>query len=826
MKATAKQHFEDPRSRGYMLEDVTRHRSVSCRVQKVFTIMNKKEAAKYMGQDIKAKDPAVKTVEIINQQEEAESVMVFADEQQPHRKLILESDVGEDTKVHLMDAETHVHADQGKFTMTASTTKRMRDSDIASLLTPGAAHQIVTPEEYREKLLKKHCRVPHTGPENEQSRSEFQDDEGAKSAEVINVYGEEDSALACAASSSMASGLERHASQMLGTGEPAESPPAKDACAKKRLSAKGKPGTSPSTPGGSACSGASAAGLVRVASSDNLAAETDVCSMPDQYLTDSQICTKWVRKLDLQETLEGKKLGVQRSHALNAVKKVEVSYGNIIKGHVALFDMAKLLSAEEQPFASVEDIVSAVKELSENHDLKWPRDVLQALHERQANHLQDCATSVLAVMSSDAFAMLPAVEAVDKIRKHFRSTTQKPLAMIASALADSSYWLERITTFIQVTCTLKVHRNRIDDLQAFVKTELVQTQDEALKLLEMVRSLVYLQEELASSESMKELSTPMAGRVSSFWQGAKEHLHTAEPAVSVKTLQELLSEAELAFPQQAPFAAFTLELAEILKTKSGEEKIRKLMEIMPDLWDMQDLTQYDDEKNEAIMETMGACRGLKMSAADSGLYRHEMLELAKKLPGIIEDNHSLALRLEKVLRHGLEWMDPEFEKHLFAKNCSLMRLRECVDAYKCEHSSVLNMVQDDPSKSRLADMMRAEKSVIEKDWVGAEVASRIMKEARHLKEESKKIVVDGARACLAQAVADLRPHAGGGPGGQAWCEGVPNDWASVMAAANSTLMQSNGGKVKSLLDPVDEVPARKFPRNSTQTSYCLNSLLC
>ena len=37
--------------------------------------------------------------------------------------------------------------------------------------------------------------------------------------------------------------------------------------------------------------------------------EVDVNSVADQYLTDSQVVTKWVGKLRLQSTLEGKKLG-------------------------------------------------------------------------------------------------------------------------------------------------------------------------------------------------------------------------------------------------------------------------------------------------------------------------------------------------------------------------------------------------------------------------------------------------------------------------------------------------------------------------------------
>ena len=270
-------------------------------------------------------------------------------------------------------------------------------------------------------------------------------------------------------------------------------------------------------------------------------------------------------------------MGVQRTHALNAIKKIEPCYANILKGHVALYDMARLLCADEQAWASAEEVQNAVQELQGRDDIVWPVDVLQALHERRAGQLQtqvkaemqetvfkeflnhmrpypleiddgevqlpwpklstirlresvklqlyskalvegiivplimegepsckkmlelmkmlettlqqhlmedldddvvrlcsdlvDCATTVRAVMTTDAFAMLPAVESVDKIRKHFRVPNQKPLAMIANALAESTFWVDKITTFIQLTCTVKVHKQRIDELQTFVQSE-------------------------------------------------------------------------------------------------------------------------------------------------------------------------------------------------------------------------------------------------------------------------------------------------------------------------------------------------------------------
>ena len=243
LKDLARKHYEEPQTRGFLLTDVSRDTWVNAKVQRSYVIMNKKEASKAMGQDIRSKDPALKTVELVNQAGESESVFVFADESAPFRKLILEGCVGEHSTVHLMDKDTHLHQEQGTMTMKASTTKRMKDSDIQALLAPGAANVIVSPEEYRCKLQRKHARMSGSVADGEFQENEGLDEKEKQSTLVIELdKNEEDGDSATAAPSTMtvAAQLEQQASCLLDVGAHTESPPCKaasSASAKKSLEA-------------------------------------------------------------------------------------------------------------------------------------------------------------------------------------------------------------------------------------------------------------------------------------------------------------------------------------------------------------------------------------------------------------------------------------------------------------------------------------------------------------------------------------------------------------------------------------------------------------
>ena len=148
----------------------------------------------------------------------------------------------------------------------------------------------------------------------------------------------------------------------------------------------------------------------------------------------------------------------------------------------------------------------------------------------------------------------------------------------------------------------------------------------------MLKSLIYLQEELASHESMTGLTSAMSAHVSAYWAVARQKLKAACAVEQEKLAQEIMIEAETAFPELEAFTNCKLELAELLKAKSGEATMKILLTKMQEVWVAIEKGEYTEELSEEALQALGEAHGLEMPETDKVEFLLQMNEVADKIP--------------------------------------------------------------------------------------------------------------------------------------------------------------------------------------------------
>ena len=98
-------------------------------------------------------------------------------------------------------------------------------------------------------------------------------------------------------------------------------------------------------------------------------------------------------KLDLQQALEGIKLGLSRHHAVECLKTLEdPGEAVILKNHLALYDAAVKLSPAEIKSATDEEVAAGLKTL-EGADVSWTEALQWHLWRRRCKKAQTALTA-------------------------------------------------------------------------------------------------------------------------------------------------------------------------------------------------------------------------------------------------------------------------------------------------------------------------------------------------------------------------------------------------------------------------------------------------
>ena len=373
---TKAQRVLDGGDKPFFPEHVTKSRAQRVVLEKQYIVLTQSEVEKTCQHKMKAKDPALKVISMKDLDGSEQSFYVFADEANPWRRLKVTSEMAADNSVWLMEQQNQLHQEQGKSVATAAFSTTLSESAVKGLLGPGSSQSVVSIAEYQKKLQKKYG--VEVKKELDISMSDKQEIEehyvkkkgdeqsamqpGVEAGDECEDEEEDDGAEEEAESSVAVASvrMERQASQHFST-------TTKEA---QSSSGKKKPrrvwGKSPSLPASS-----SVPEKVEATSGKDVDVYSDRLSLPDQYLSDPEIVQKWSSKLSLQAGLSGEKLGVIRNHALNAVKKLEPAFKNMLAGHVKLWDWAKRLSADESGTCSQAELLEAVSELKGHID-EWP----------------------------------------------------------------------------------------------------------------------------------------------------------------------------------------------------------------------------------------------------------------------------------------------------------------------------------------------------------------------------------------------------------------------------------------------------------------------
>ena len=105
----ASTHLRAPETRDYTLQAVQSQKQVYAVVEKCFKLVNSKDWEKLFGQKKRLKDPAVPSIKVVNMKGQEEEMWMFADEENPHKRLRLCTSFGLAHDTHEMTPSTHLH---------------------------------------------------------------------------------------------------------------------------------------------------------------------------------------------------------------------------------------------------------------------------------------------------------------------------------------------------------------------------------------------------------------------------------------------------------------------------------------------------------------------------------------------------------------------------------------------------------------------------------------------------------------------------------------------------------------------------------------------
>ena len=365
--------MEDPSRRSFLLENVHGLQGLSTKVTKSFIVMSKGEFEKFFSHKRKQKDPSIPSAVICNERGVLEEVYVFKDTEHPFRRLTVESQSGESLERQLMPASSHFHSEQGSRVLHGASERRQADSRLEHILQHG--HTLSTLDEYRHKLRKRYSKQSGEAEEDEPAkdaeegvRDAGSDNEGRDSGDDADgeAWSSEPSSKRPGLALQQASLLRRAASQEFSSSS-----------VKKR-----KRGDSSASLGGGAGESAPDDVDKTMLEDDDASSLKDLLSIADGKLSDEDKVKKYVHKLDLTKALKGKKMGISKNFATDAIKRgMGATHAAQIRGHLKMVDWAVSLAGSDLESLSADEVREAVSNL-QGRIAEWPCSVQTRLWRR------------------------------------------------------------------------------------------------------------------------------------------------------------------------------------------------------------------------------------------------------------------------------------------------------------------------------------------------------------------------------------------------------------------------------------------------------------
>ena len=142
--------------------------------------------------------------------------------------------------------------------------------------------------------------------------------------------------------------------------------------------------------------------------------------------------------------------------------------------------------------------------------------------------------------------------------------------MVANSFSEVPIYMDRLSTWISTTSTIKLHRARLDKLEAYVALGLGDgaVGEGVREMKARMDDLVSLLEEMEVG-FLKKISDGMRGRLSAMWAFLGPRL-LGDSGVDLAQIQCLLQAFADAYPDDEAVEKMRLEQGQALQTKSGE----------------------------------------------------------------------------------------------------------------------------------------------------------------------------------------------------------------------------------------------------------------
>ena len=366
-----KQNKEDPASRPFFAAEIAKRQNSFLRIEKSFIVLSKSELGRCIGRDVRAKDPRTHTMRLQTSDGE-ETVYVFRDPANPHRRLVSGHWMAEEKCEVIMGADSHYHTEQAAETMKASYHARCKESGEADLdgkvLNSLPEFLAKVQGKQSENAHSKHAPVSH-GPEceNVQQVSDSDDDDGDDDDDAgapLEVPRLSAFAVASARGGSLGSSV-KPSSKADGDVGKAATPKM------QRMSSNRSMG-----------GGASSIGE----DGTSVAAEDQPGHPHFDRLPEAVQLSTLTAKLNVSKILEGKKLGRQIRYAGIQAAKMEAHHAAVLETHIQSCNWAQVLSPAN--IGSAKD--AAIREAHEG--LKdvvqaWPEKLIQTCWSKAKRHL-------------------------------------------------------------------------------------------------------------------------------------------------------------------------------------------------------------------------------------------------------------------------------------------------------------------------------------------------------------------------------------------------------------------------------------------------------
>ena len=415
--------------------------------------------------------------------------------------------------------------------------------------------------------------------------------------------------------------------------------------------------------------------------------------------------------------------------------------------------------------------------------------------------LIDVARTFRAICAADVFPHLRCVDAVNRIRKHFRSSTRDALGLVGTTLAEVPFYMDKVTHWVQQTASIKMNQDKLDRLEAFVQVDLSsgEVMDRVTEMVQRLQDLNYMQDELMDAPWMGKLVTQAKQKLVEMWDLVWPHLEEQD-GLDLQGVKSLLDTACETFPGEKTVFEMQEALAGVLTRKSGREKVAAMVSFLVAL--AEKLSKGEPctpEMQAELSEVVLKCRGLTVPMESW----QPMSKALETLVTMVEQSYPKDLpactKYVEMLKQASGWSDAK-AKQWVQKVEHMLHLKMSLETLSSLNDDLGIAILNQPEqKTKLATLMRALQVAQtwppEDGWLGTQL-KKVLAEALALKTKTHNDICKQHHDVVLAAMAKLKPIAGGMPGGKTWSdEIVDQNWPGVWRVAEKTILQSNGPEV-------------------------------